>query len=560
MPPATIDDPQRVRDAFAQWVALQASAPADAAALIEQLELSHDYAGFLETEIDGRRLAWKCVSAYSRTRTTSPEINLGDVDVWTAESESLRRRSLHIANCDTCGGEKKVRCSACRGSGKQSCGVCNGQRKTYGHASNGAYRLLNCAECRGKGEVDCGYCRRGVAVCATCAGEGKLQRWLEVETWQRSTSHAHPPEIAAQWNADAITENAELASDVERPRALTIGDLETIPESWLELLKPELTAEERVTRQRLRIARVPQYRVHYRLGDDSDSVLFTGQRLLPPVSAGTNNAFDRRARRLRSLRLLLIAIAVVVTIASLARDAFFRSVTTYLSVLACNVALVVIGAVASDWTAARLHAPVRIAVATSLLIAAIALAVAASPRAAHARQALALGNLDDAEAEMRLLNAGAPASLWADLHLARIEHTEDLEMARGELAQIPRTFPQYRNAANGVARLATDLARTKIERADWSDAANAIVVAQKAGAGTTSLQPLCAAIESAAIDAAAKARRADKPDVRLKERLKAEEIFMSLQRAADGADAPQLIALRAAMAHDVAAVEHQHKH
>jgi hypothetical protein len=278
--------------------------------------------------------------------------------------------------------------------------------------------------------VDCGHCRRGIEACATCAGEGKLQRWLEIESWQRAAFQAHPPAIA--------TDDAELVSDTD-----------TIPEQWLSLLRPELTADERVVRQRLRVARVPMHCIHYRLGDKNHSVTFTGLRLVPPVTP--NNTFDHRAGRLRALRLLLIAIAIAIAITSLARDTFFRNLTSCLSLVALNSALIVIYAFATDWTAARLHASVRVTIAAALLIVAILFAVAALPREAHAQQLLASGNVDDAEAELRFLNGDALPSLWADVHLARIERTEDIDDARSELVQIPKTFPQYREARDVAA-------------------------------------------------------------------------------------------------------------
>lgn len=559
MAPALVDDDHAVRDAFVQWTAMQRAAPRHAEALIEHLEVSHEYAGLLATEIEGRRIVWKSVPAAARTRVTAADVTPDYVDMWTAESESLRRGSIHIATCDSCAGEKKLRCSACHGSGRQTCSACNGQRKSYGYASNGAYRLLNCAGCRGKGDVDCGHCRRGVAICSTCAGEGKLQRWLEIESWQRSAFNAYPPAIAAQLHAGAVTDDAELAAEIDQPSALTTEDLVAVPQQWLELLRPDLAAGERVLRQRLQIARVPVHRVHYRLGSANDSVTFTGRRLHPPVSSIPENAFDRRASRLRGLRILLFATAVVITLTSLARDAFFRSVFTCSSIVACNSALIAIDVFANDWTSARLHAPLRVVAAAALLMIAIAFAIAALPRAAHARQLIASGNIDDAEAELRLLQSDAPAALWADVHLARIERTTDLDAAREHLVQIPHALPQYNAAANGVAHIATNVARSKVERSDWSEAAKAIVIAKTAGADERILQPLTGAIENTAVTAAAEANGIHDPAARLKRRREAEAIFLSWQRATGATDTPQVIALRVAMARDVATLEHQHK-
>jgi hypothetical protein len=144
------------REAFVQWASLQAAAPRGVVSLIERVEPADDHVGLLSTEVEGRRVVWKLVPIDGRTR---------------AETTSLR---------------------GIRGGGKTICDTCGGQRKMYGYASNGARRLLNCVACRGKGDVDCPHCRRGLATCATCAGEGHVQRWIEIERWRRSIAGAHP--------------------------------------------------------------------------------------------------------------------------------------------------------------------------------------------------------------------------------------------------------------------------------------------------------------------------------------------------------------------------------
>jgi len=305
-------------------------------------------------------VVWQSVPAAARARLTAPAITIDDVDAWSLEAASLRQRSDHIAICNVCDGQRNFRCETCGGAGKRRCGACNGQRKAYGYASNGAYRLLKCTLCRGKGEIDCADCRRGIAVCVTCAGEGRLQRWMDLESWQRAVSTNYPETAARQfgWGErppnELLVRDAELINDVDRPHAVTRDDAVSIPEEWLTVLRPAVTAEEKVTRQRLRIVRIPTRVVHYRLGSVGDSVTFNGLRLLDPNPA-EESAFDHRAGRLRMTRTVLIGIAIVIAILSLARDAFFRSIPTLLSLLACYVALVAIYRSLIDWTAARLN-------------------------------------------------------------------------------------------------------------------------------------------------------------------------------------------------------------
>jgi hypothetical protein len=600
MAPTPANDDEAVRDAFVRWASVQAATPSHAEALIEDVQIAHEYAGLLDSEIDGRRVVWKAVPAAARARVTAAALAIGDVDAWSIDPAALRQRSDHIAVCSTCAGEKKLRCTACSG-GKTRCAACNGQRKAYGYASNGAYRLLNCTACRGKGQIDCAHCRRGIAVCAACAGEGRLQRWMEVESWQRSVSKSYPETAARQfaWRDrpanEALARDAELLHDVERPYALSSDDAASIPDEWLAVLRPEVSAEERVSRERLRIVRIPTRIVHYRLGSIGDSVTFHGRRLLDPHPAA-QSAFDRRAARLRTLRRVLIAIAIVIAVASLARDAFFRSIPTLVSLLACSAALVVIERAAADWTAARRHTRAFLIAAGSSFVVAIVFAIAALPRAAHAQQLIASGDIGAAESEMLALHEKASPAMWADLNVSRIRQASGIDAAQHALAQIPRTLPQYtlairavderiletarddakehrwsdastalallsdggrdRSEAAAVAEsVCIPSAREKADRGDWSGAADAIVTARRMGVRAAPLEPLDGAIRSAAMTADEKARHASDARERPRQRLAGENAFVSWERATENWGTPPLIALRAAMARDVAAVE-----
>ncbi|HEV7486733.1 MAG TPA: hypothetical protein VGQ65_13740 [Thermoanaerobaculia bacterium] len=600
MAPTPANDEEAVRDAFVRWASVQAAAPAHAEGLIENVQIAHEYAGQLDSEIDGRRVVWKAVPAAARARVTAAALAIGDVDAWNIDPAALRQRSDHVAICSACAGEKKLRCTACSG-GKTRCAACNGQRKAYGYASNGAYRLLNCTACRGKGEIDCGHCRRGIAVCTTCAGEGRLQCWMEVESWQRSISKSHPETSARQfaWGDrpanEALARDAELLHDIGRPRALSRDDAASVPEEWLAVLRPEISAEERVSRERLRIVRIPTRIVHYRLGSIGDSVTFHGRQLLAPDPAA-QTAFDRRAARLRVLRRVLIAIAIVISVASLARDAFFRSIPTLLSLLACFAALVLMERAAAEWTAARRYTRALLIAAGASFVVAIIFAIAALPRVAHAQRLIASGDIAAAESELLALHENASPAMWADLNVGRIRQAGGIDAARHALAQIPRSLPQYAVAVRAVDERILETARDdakerrwsdasralallsdgarerseaaavaesvcipaaseKTDRGDWSGAADAIVTARRMGVRAAALEPLDGAIHSAAIMADEKARHANDARERLRQRLAGENAFVSWERATENWGTPPLIALRAAMARDVAAVE-----
>src|SRR5205085_3886856 len=156
----------------------------------------------LNTELSGRRVYWRSVGASSKSRITFPTVAIETIDAWNVEALPLRQESNHVAICDECNGDKKIVCRDCGGRGTSMCPACRGGRKMYGYASNGSRRLLNCTTCRGKGELDCNNCRRGFATCQTCGGEGRVQRWIELETWQRSIALRHPEAVARRFGWD----------------------------------------------------------------------------------------------------------------------------------------------------------------------------------------------------------------------------------------------------------------------------------------------------------------------------------------------------------------------
>ncbi|HEY0156871.1 MAG TPA: hypothetical protein VGF28_06205 [Thermoanaerobaculia bacterium] len=597
----TVSDRQAdARAAFVQWASLQPGAPRDAGSLVQDVTVSYEYAGFLSTDVEGRRVVWRAVPAGSRARITVPEIALETVDAWSAEARPLRAGSEHVAICDACGGERKTRCGSCGGSGTARCHTCGGQRKMYGYASNGAYRLLNCTACRGKGEVDCSHCRRGIATCAACGGEGRVQRWLELETWRRSTARLHPQSLALRfgWSEDpsneTLTRDAEVTVDVERPRRLMAAELGKVPPQWLELLSPPLQPGERVARQRLRIARVATTTVHYRLGSGLHQAEFTGRRFVAPPEAA--NGFARRAARLRTLLFVLLTVGCIVAAASLARGAFYWSGWTFASLGAFAAGLAAAYAAAADATGAGRPLRGWLPAAGLSLLVAIFLAIAGMPRAAHAERLIAAGQLHRAELELDALGTGAEPRAWADLRVARIRQAADLDAARALLAKIPRELPQHSGAAAMVDRLILRAAQSDVDaqrwsaaasklallsgaargqpesvavaraaylplvshrlaRTAWSSAADAMVEARGAGVPPADLQSLAATFRTAASEAAAEAGRERDPRRRLRLRLAAEEILVAAERAAGAWGTPPLIALRTALAKDVAAVE-----
>jgi len=547
------------RAAFEQWASLQAACPRNVASLVENVERSDDYAGLMNTELRGRRVVWKTVAFSGKGRVTFPAVAIEGVDPWSVDADALRERSDHIASCDACAGAGKNTCSTCAGIGNLTCGHCGGQRKQYGYAANGSWRLLNCQSCRGKSEIDCPGCRRGVAICSICEGSGRVQRWIELEWWQRSIANEQPEWIARQFgwdpnpSGDTVLRDADIVLDVDRPHRLTTVDIGTLPPQWLTQLAPVVNPGERVANERLRIARVATHTVQYRLGSDVDQVPLIGNRLLPPVS-NPSNALARRASSLRGTRWLLFLIFAVFMLLSLARGMFYWSALTLMSLIACAGVLTSVYGGIAEWTAARRRMHRWMLAAVMCAVVAVALAVAARPRLAHAQSLLAGGDLDAAQRELEALDA-APASAWADLHLARIRGATDVASARAALAGIPRNLPQYATAADAAGRLIVRDTADLVRGRRWNDAAEAILEARTLGVPEAQLAPVVESIRAAGLAAVSEAEVVTNARTRLERRIAAEALLVTWERAAGEWGTPPLIALRTSMADDVAALE-----
>jgi len=489
----------------------------------------------------------------------------------------------------------------CAGSavdGSLTCTDCSGQGKAYGYASNGSRRLLNCKSCRGKDAIDCSLCRRGIATCNECDGSGRIQRWLEIEQWQRQTVNTHPQSAVHQllWRIAPtdfeVARDTEIVAEIRQPRRITRDDAPNVPSLWFDLLAPTLEHGERIADQHLRIARFPTYAVRYRLGREVDHATFSGRSLAPPST--DNSLLAKRASRLRWLQLLLCAIAMLVMLFSLGRGTFYWSPATLVSLMFSIAAMVAIHGAVADASGRRRSVRVwLIAVALFTFIAVLS-AIVALPRLAHAQKLLAATQLDAAEQELTALGDDAPPETWSELQLARIRQTSDIENARTILQKIAtgtsahaqgttlvdalilrtierhatakhfadaaqlfplitnRATPQVRTAAHSVL---LPLAQGKIAEADWRRGADAIVTARSMGVEEAELTPMIDTIETRGIDAARKSARIANARDRLLRRLDAEQILVARDIASGEWGNAALMKLRHEMARDVAAVE-----
>jgi hypothetical protein len=593
------------RAAFEQWALLQPGHPRDVQSLVHDVEQTEESVGLLTTDVQGRRVVWKSAPYAGKSRITFPAVALEAIDPWNVDAVAVRASSEHIAICDGCAGEGKIACKTCGSRGKTVCIACGGQRKMYGYAANGSRRLLNCQSCHGKGEVDCVQCRRGIATCGSCAGERRVQKWIELEWWRRSVAEEHPKALARQFGFDAtasdaqVLRDAEIIADVDKPHRLTSADLGSIPLKWVEQLAPALHPGERVAKQRLRLGRIPTFTVRYRVGSDQDRIAFAGRRLIAPAPQSAN-AFARRASKLRSLFALLCVIACVMLLLSLGRGMFFWSLPTFFSILTFGAMLGAIYGVVADWTSSRRHTGPWLIAAAICLAASTLLGFAALPRHTHVERLLAAGDFDAAESELNAFGSDAGPGDWAALHLARVRAATEVPAARDALAKIPNGLPQraiaesvldslilrkvsdhigaerWAEGADGLGLLSNHgrarpesiaaatsvylpLVRQKILRADWRDAANTIVSARAFGVPPGTLAPLAAPIRTAAIQTAAEAKNETDTSRRLRLRLTAEDTLVLWETATGEWGTPSLIALRTAMARDVAALERRRR-
>jgi hypothetical protein len=595
------DSHDEVRAAFARWAADQAGAPRDGQSLVQSVEPSYEYAGFLTTDIEGRRVAWKSVPFPGKARVTLPTIAVNEIDPWSFDAATLRERSDHIAVCGSCSGAGKGECDTCGGTGNVICGACRGQRKMYGYAANGSRRLLNCTSCKGKGQVDCAHCRRGIAPCRGCAGEGRLQQWIEPERWQRSVANQYPHALAQRfgWDGnapnDVIGRDTDLLADLQQPRRLTEADLGNVPAQWLRQLAPTLAAGERVIRQRLRVARVNAFHVRYTLGSDEDLVTLTGRRLLAPP-ATTETAFARRASRLRSLRTLLLTVFAVIVVLSVARGPFYWSVPTALSILGFGAALAAVYGAASEATLHTTSTRRWVLGSIAAFVIAIVMLLVAMPRVEHIPRLLVQGKLAAAERELIALGDDAGAGAWADLRLAQTRGSQDVDEARKLAEKIPGRLPQHAEAARALDALILGKIAEHVRQQRWPDAAvaltlisaegrkqadtaaaatavylpladqkimvtnyrgaaDAVVAAKDFGVSETELDARAAAICKAATATVDAARKQSDAKARLRMRSAAEEELVSCERASGRWGTPALIALRTSMTRDVMTLE-----
>jgi hypothetical protein len=506
------------RSLFEEWAREQPGCPRRPAELVHDVSLNDDYVGLFATRCEGRRATWRSVPSSAQVRLPARPIP-ATVDPWAADDRKLREATDHVEICSACNGAGKGSCPTCAGAGKLVCAECGGARKMYGYAANGAHRLLNCTRCRGKGDVDCGHCRRGIATCERCAGERRLQRWLEVERWTRYDTAECPAALAQRFGWSGVSANAEVerhgvvALDVECPRAIVSSDAPRLPSQWLDLA-PRPRDGERVVQQRVRLVRVPKLVVRYNVGHAEGHAEFSGLALRPP-SPARDAPFAVRATRLRQLGVLLALTFLVAAALIFGRGPFYWNATSVAALATVAAALTCVWGGAAEATGRTHYTKHWLGAAAGALLVAVGFLWLGRPTREHAARALASRDFAAAERELSALDGDGDGALFADLHLARVAGASDVQTARRELELIPRNLPQYARAVAAYLPL----------------------------------------VQRAARDETVRARTMASARERLDARLAAERLWMEWEAASNRSGTPELMELRTSMARDVALLE-----
>ena len=78
-----------------------------------------------------RRIVVRQSLTASRSRNLGESLDPRQFDAWAERSEDLAARTLQLARCRSCGGDKKILCGTCRGSAMVRCENCGGSGSTW---------------------------------------------------------------------------------------------------------------------------------------------------------------------------------------------------------------------------------------------------------------------------------------------------------------------------------------------------------------------------------------------------------------------------------------------
>lgn len=411
------------RTVFAAWFGQQPGAPKDTGALVRDVRVTHRQLLRQETQIAGRRLSWRRAPSQGRA-TPVPEI-VATFDPWSPPPD-LEAASRHTVNCSTCATD----CSACGGEGRHVCVECGGDGKQASTAREG--KLINCKRCRGRGDLDCPSCVRRSGGCAPCAGSGKVDQWLAVDTWVRAAYTVSDDAFASvfPWTVESedawrmpVGLDADVVAEVRRDEPIRRDQLpaqvhEADRDELHRRLRPKLMADERIVGQTVQVVDLPSLSVSWGTGRLSEvPVEFLGRRLLGPPGIRARG-FERRAEHLKRVLLVGSGLSVLVGLTYALRGPWYQTGHAWgVFCSALAVALLVYvwrrEATLGSRTAKRWLLPALVPLAGIVVF-----AVLGAPDLDHARASLKAGRLDEAQKELEALGSEADVELVVQLSAA----------------------------------------------------------------------------------------------------------------------------------------------
>lgn len=372
----------------------------------------------------------------ARARDVSAPPNPAQIDPWGCDPARLPTETRRVVVCPSCAGTKKIVCRDCEGVGRLRCLRCLGSGKVMGKK-----RLENCPSCRGRGDRDCPACTNGRRGCPTCQQSGRVHAWIEIVS-QRFVTIT----VRAGFEVEQAHPDVRDPADLDRARTQLPADL-IADTSWCApsetwQLPADLTPSldrrtQRVIGVRAQALFTPGTRFTYATRWRRAAVELAGY---PPRPVDGGELGPLRTRALGS-----VGAGVVTAVAGAAllgayverSDWFVAHGNGAWLVLLTAVAAIAslfasLGATLPAHARSRLRWIAPLAVLVATLLAGVVAWISAGPSVEVAQQALAAGDLERADSELRGL---------ADLHLVDPQAdalVAELADARGRQADASR--------------------------------------------------------------------------------------------------------------------------
>ena len=453
---------------FAAWARALPKGPRSPASIVRRVQPVRRLLVRQDTWTEGRRFGWRSMPFEGRGKAGAPPVQPSQMDAWSPPGD-LMDASRYIASCETCTKTGRVTCRECSGEGKVPCVDCRGAGKVHGRTANGHQRLLNCKACGGTGCTTCVACSRGKVECPACHGAKRVERWLDVEVWNRQDVQVEPDDYQRVflWSRDGqVSTTRQMEQDAfvvdqvalerplnraEAPPSIPTDDRDRV----LAAVQAQLQPGERITRQQLTVLEFPVVGVTYGIGDDEQTIELMGRRLLAP-STEVDTVLRERSRLLNWVGGALAVAPILVASVYVSRGPYFTSPEVAGLVASVLAAAIVAFLVLWHLTIGRRSAIKFLGLVPVPLAAAAVLGFLAEPSLDDAKAHVKAGRLDAAEVELRALGPETARDLrpvWADIRLQRVNRETDVEKARALVGQLPADLPQHEAATKRVDAL-----------------------------------------------------------------------------------------------------------